>query len=809
MNILTKRVALSLATVLMAGVFMGLLGGKASASFDKGLLIGDLVFDNKNVMSAAQIDAFLNTFSKSCISTASGFQAIQPTGYSPSSGFTYGGYVSAGTVIHTAAQAYDVNPQVLLVTLEKEQSLVSGRNSTTYCSSSNNGNHKYAAATGYGCPDSGTDYSYTGLNLYRRNGTTQTKVTSTCVNTSAKAGFSQQVIRAAWLLKFSQQRSQGRVDWAIVRGNWDNSDDLSSCYSGPMVRGTWQRCPSGPSTFYDGNKTIDGQTVRMGSGATAALYWYTPHFHGNEVFVSLFEDWFGSTHGTPFFKVPNDNKTYVMGVNNKYYHVTSPDVMKAYGYGKRFFKVTTLPASELTGKTLDGALPLVARFEGDEIYLIDRSGRYHFTSEALMNEFGYFMGDEAELPTSLGLYFPDAGNMRTIIKEYEGSKIFLVDNGQRRRFLDLDAFRTGSPPYSTQPFVSLSSDFMESLDATYPILGNNKLIKTYDNGGYGYWNGEAYFNIARHTVENLRLTPDYNLHSSEIDNLPRAADPVQALAKSHGKYYVLDKKRKLEIPSADLTLYGLADADFASVSSGLTNRVATEPMSQLVGVDGSHSKYMLRDGGKDNFDSTAAINEQGFSGSELIMLSANAAAAFPSSGKLILATGTLFKVSGSPQTFLLHSSAGKLYIDSPAMMSDYGFASSSVRTLTTTQVSNYPTAATLSRFSRDGDNNVWLVHSGGKRQLVSPALAASGRFNLTVGSLNRLSSRVHQMSKNIGALKNILGDPSNNRKYYVENGNKRWITSPTAMQGLGYSNADVSMVSASFVASLPSGSNIN
>ncbi len=33
----------------------------------------------------------------------------------------------------------------------------------------------------------------------------------------------------------------------------------------------------------------------MNSGATAALYWYTPHFHGNQVFYDLFTQWFGST----------------------------------------------------------------------------------------------------------------------------------------------------------------------------------------------------------------------------------------------------------------------------------------------------------------------------------------------------------------------------------------------------------------------------------------------------------------------------------------------------------------------------------
>jgi hypothetical protein len=283
---------LALSFLLLVSTFTLGLTERASAAFNKNNIISDSIFDRQS-MSAAQIDAFLNSRSYSCISTNSGFAAKQPTGYSPSAGFSFGNYVSAGNVIYTAAQVYNINPQVLLATLQKEQSLV--QSSSAYC---NNGDeHKYTAAAGYGCPDSGTTHSYTGLSLYRRNGVVRSSTGTTCVNSSAKAGFSQQVIRAAWLLKFGQQRSRGSVGWAIIEGSWDNSDDPQSCYSGPMTRGTWQVCPSGPSTYYDGYRTIDGTAVFMGSGATAALYWYTPHLHGNQNFVAIFEGWFGSTNG--------------------------------------------------------------------------------------------------------------------------------------------------------------------------------------------------------------------------------------------------------------------------------------------------------------------------------------------------------------------------------------------------------------------------------------------------------------------------------------------------------------------------------
>jgi len=289
------KIGLLFATIIGS---LYLLSGTVSADgFNQNRIIDDIVFNNANSMSASQINTFLNNFPNSCISPNSGFGAIDPTGYNPNSGFQYGGFVTAGQVIYDAAQAYSINPQVLIVTLEKEQSLITGQNNFSgYC---NNGDqHKYAAATGYGCPDSGTTYNYTGLNLYQRSGATVTSTGTTCVNTASKAGFTQQVIRAAWLLKFGEQRSEGNVSWAVVKGNWDNSDDPQTCYGGPMTQGTFARCPSGGSSFYDGYTTIDGVSVHMDDGATAALYWYTPHFHGNQLFYNLFTAWFGSTDGS-------------------------------------------------------------------------------------------------------------------------------------------------------------------------------------------------------------------------------------------------------------------------------------------------------------------------------------------------------------------------------------------------------------------------------------------------------------------------------------------------------------------------------
>src|SRR5438045_1226485 len=108
-----QRIAAALsAFAIVIGIFAA-AHPAAAATFNPNRIIDDTVFNNAGSMPANQIDAFLNQFPNSCISTNHGFSAVDPTGYSPSGGFTFGGLTSAGNIISHAASAYDINPQVL------------------------------------------------------------------------------------------------------------------------------------------------------------------------------------------------------------------------------------------------------------------------------------------------------------------------------------------------------------------------------------------------------------------------------------------------------------------------------------------------------------------------------------------------------------------------------------------------------------------------------------------------------------------------------------------------------------------------
>ncbi|MFI5240692.1 MAG: hypothetical protein ACHQUB_03215 [Candidatus Saccharimonadia bacterium] len=260
--------------ILVAIVSCLVLGGRVQAAdYSQNLLMDDAVFNNVGSLNATQIQTFLNgsdgrmSSASTCLATyqtpnfywdgtawhygdsSSGTSAWN-TSYGPAN-------ISAAQAIYQAAQLWGINPEVIIATIEKEESLVSG----TSCDG-----WRYSSSMGYGCPDSG------GCN-------------------PTYAGFTKQVLWGAYQLEFGQQRSYGNI-------HWDGDETIK--YYGYMTTGNRARCGavggacSSADTqliYYDGNATIDNQTVYMTNGATASLYTYTPHL-GNST-PRIFEQWFG------------------------------------------------------------------------------------------------------------------------------------------------------------------------------------------------------------------------------------------------------------------------------------------------------------------------------------------------------------------------------------------------------------------------------------------------------------------------------------------------------------------------------------
>lgn len=250
------------------------------SEFSAGNIISDSVMFNGQASSVSTIQNFLNSRVSRCTlgdpgKPAGGIYTF-PSGYQTTlannclkdysasvpglaadgiCSAVSGGNLTAAEMIYRIGAACNVSQQVLLVLLEKEQSLITD----DFPAQS-----QYNSATGFNCPD-----------------------TAPC--SSASAGFFKQVYSAARQL---QVYGTGSFTWYPV---------------GQVSQIRWQvdglGCGSGP--------------VLIENRATAALYYYTPYqpnatalnnlygsgdrcsAYGNRNFWRLYTDWFGSTHEIP------------------------------------------------------------------------------------------------------------------------------------------------------------------------------------------------------------------------------------------------------------------------------------------------------------------------------------------------------------------------------------------------------------------------------------------------------------------------------------------------------------------------------
>ena len=270
----TSIVAIALITVTSStyALFSNQTAQAVSPSdWRPGRIIDDAVFYNKNSMSTAQIQDFLNAKVPNCNRWRSTTNTANQPPYTclkeyqentttkennigrfNSNGTPYQvpGGKSAAQIIWEVGQQYGINPQVLIVMLQKEQSLITDDWPWRV---------QYQKAMGYACPD-----------------------TAPC--DTQYYGFYNQVSSAAWQMK------------RYIA--YPNSYNFKAGVTRNILWSPNTSCGSSP--------------VYIENAATAALYNYTPYqpngaalnnmygtgdgcsAYGNRNFWRYFNDWFGS-----------------------------------------------------------------------------------------------------------------------------------------------------------------------------------------------------------------------------------------------------------------------------------------------------------------------------------------------------------------------------------------------------------------------------------------------------------------------------------------------------------------------------------
>lgn len=244
----------------------------SGSDFNPGLIISDSNFYNSSAMTEAEIQAFLSAKvgqcrNSNCLADYRQNTVSHTFSFGTCAPYIGGNNESAARIIYKVQVACGLSAKVILVTLQKEQSLVTDPAPS---------NMQMQKALGQGCPD-----------------------TADCDATYASF--------------FMQIYSAGR------QFTWYNNPNGSFTYIGIGVSRNIAYSPTG---------SCGSSPVVVRNRATAALYYYTPYqpnaaalgnlygvgdgcsAYGNRNFWRIYSDWFGTPVGSPYVNLDEVSPTW-------------------------------------------------------------------------------------------------------------------------------------------------------------------------------------------------------------------------------------------------------------------------------------------------------------------------------------------------------------------------------------------------------------------------------------------------------------------------------------------------------------------
>jgi hypothetical protein len=721
-------------------------------------LIDDGNFLNSGSMSVASIQNFLNSKVPSCDSNHQGGLTAYPPPYTclrdyvdPTTG------KKAAQVIYDEATSIGLNPQVILVTLEKEQGLIS--DTWPYPS-------QYKSAMGYGCPES----------------------QSVC--DSQYYGFYNQVHLGARLLRAGAARDCG------------DTTTLSSWY----VDVKWQL-----------GKTIglDGRSTYLGTCATGALYNYTPHrpdsaytlaadghyYYGNYNFVTFYSQWFGAPSSgalatdISLVQSSTTGKLYVLTGSNKYF-VPSWDLLIAYkldGYG-----ITTVTDSLLSsmGTEGDGNLSNMINDNG-ALYLVDSATRYHIPSAAMCTNWALDCFN-TQIVKSMSPNFNARiriGNDLTQVFSTHGVA-YKVAGGKKLPFLDGQSFLDEGFSWGQVIFV-------QDMNATQPLgplqithdaafsLTNTSPVVIYDSADF------TFHPVQSLDVFNAWSIPQHYIGIAPVSSLsatpPTMGAPLTVWATdASSKPFLIDGGKKIDLTN-----------QYSQIPAETFNNFDPQLLAALptIGVGAaieaaSGGVYILNSGVKRHIPRYSDYMNLGLAG-KTTKLTDYSMGLIPT-GSQFLADGSTY---GTANGIALVNGATKLHV---VNMDYFGLMhlDPAVYQGDPNLDAGYTGTSNLSAFFRMQDGTSWTAH--GDRFLIgNTATAAWGLQTTSWPVLDNLNANRMAPNSNLGSL--VITDSGD--IYFGSGGQRHHILSYSTYQQLAASSNTV-RVSNEFVAVSPSGSDL-
>ncbi len=526
--------------------------------FRPGNIISNEVFFDSSTMGEGQIDAFLRGKVSRCQSGYTCLKDFTQDTYSRAadsycSAYAGGSGESAARIISKVSAACGINPQVLIVMLEKEQGLVTHTWPSDW---------RYTIAMGQGCPDTAAcDTRYYGFYNQMYGAARQLKIYS------ANKYFTYYAPGKTWNIRFNPN---------------------ASCGSSPVY--------------------IENQ-------ATANLYYYTPYqpnaaairagygegdscsAYGNRNFYNYFSDWFGSLQkpASRLVRAAGDPAVYLINAGSKY-HVRSYEDLLAFQ--SRLGAISTVPSNYIAALPSGGD---VTRYVHDPrtgtLFLLEADGtRHRFVSAAQIAQFGYDFGSYVNLDAALVDLFPAGAEVNDFRRVANGNEVFRLADGSLQYVQSMDiwnALLAGAVPYAASMDSSAASGVPRGPDA----LPANALVRERDKAEVYLVGGGSSIIY----VPSLDLARDFGASTSYVVN-PGSLKGWTKTAK--GLSVAISCGSTTYVPSGGsaVAVSKLADTGVAAAAlpaascSALKIAKASQSAPLFVSVTGSGAAYRITKG---------------------------------------------------------------------------------------------------------------------------------------------------------------------------------------------------------------------
>jgi len=711
--------------LVLAGAFF-LLPGKAAAvsgsSFNSARIIDDGTFFNSSTMNTGDIQNFLNAKLPTC--DTNGTQPSGHAGYATradwgnangapppytclkdySQGFgsvaadaycggITGGTKSAANIIFDVSRACNINPQTLIVLLQKEESLITDDWPWPI---------QYKIAAGYGCPD-----------------------TAPC--DAQYYGFFNQVYNAAH--QFRRYVAQPSLfNYAVGRTSF---------------------------VAYNPNGGCGGTNITMQTQATAALYNYTPYqpnqaalnnlygsgdscsAYGNRNFWRLFNDWFGPTVGTGYVLALNqdDNSQWVIYNNVKQY-IPSADIIQAWGLGTSPVPMASNYLATIpSGPNLGRLMHLV---NSPTLFFVDGGKKYAVVSTAMRDSWGFTGQPEAYVSSDL-FNTPQSGGYLTFsVKKASNPALYMVDGLNGAGNMVLHQYATPDVYHAWEGdidnYTTVSDAYFDSIDnAIGTALTTTKIA--YGGNEYQVVSGQKMF-------QSVAVAPLYpgvaqSVQATTFNRLVTTSAATHLIrAASSPNVYLIDGGVKRHILSGPLLAAWTPGGQQVNVvNDGYVNAITSGDDISSYLADVSGQLYVMD---TNKITVPASLDTAYRNAGTVHSVSSTLVNLFPT---IATATGFL-KGKSSPQLYLLDNSGQRRYIGSADTMTLYGGYQTGVTIVADSIVNAFPSSSALGIYVNDGTTN--YVMEGGQKATVDATTATNWGLGTaqqyTDGTLSRFTT---------------------------------------------------------------------